>query len=121
MHGGRECSDLKVIVEHDRRWRSQQGIATTLSLFDSSRDDPCSQEIREGSGDSRFVAGGCRELRARLVRGWSFLRGDAGLDDEDSPRMSSSALVVGMVAVWGCRCIEREMGMGRREDEDPSP
>ena len=35
--------------------------------------------------------------------------------------MSSSALVVGMVAVWGCRCIEREMGMGRREDEDPSP
>ena len=72
------------------------------------------QGTREGEVESHFVAGGCRELRAGLVRGRLFYGGDAGLDDEDSPRMSSSSRVVEMVAVWGGLVLGAGYGDGEK-------
>jgi hypothetical protein len=54
--------------------------------------------------------------------GPSFLRGDAGLDDEDSPRMSSSSRAVGMVAVCGGTGVESgRRGWGEEKMKTPHP
>jgi len=46
--------------------------------------------------------------------GLYFLRGDAGLDDEDSPRMSSSSRAVGMVAECGGLVLGAGYGDGEK-------